>query len=70
VLSGSIHWSSGEPGSRAPEYVLTAGESAPASAGTPHRLWATEECVVQMSGIGPRTYIYFDPADDPRGAKR
>ena len=69
VLSGSIHWSSGESGSGAPEYVLTAGAFAPASAGTPHRLWTTEECVVQMSGIGPRTYIYFDPADDPRDAK-
>lgn len=66
VLSGSVHWSSGEAGSGAPEYTLTAGGFAPAPAGTPHRLWTTEECVIQMTGMGPRTYVYANPADDPR----
>ena len=70
VLSGSVHWSSGEAGSGAPEYTLTAGGFAPAPAGTPHRLWTTEECVIQMTGTGPRTYVYLNPADDPRVAKR
>lgn len=69
VLSGSVHWSSGAAGSGAPEYMLTAGGFAPAPAGTPHRLWTTEGCVMQMTGIGPRTYVYLDPADDPRAAK-
>ncbi len=70
VLSGSVHWSSGEAGSGAPEYTLVAGGFAPAPAGTPHRLWTTEECVIQMTGTGPRDYVYLNPADDPRGAKR
>lgn len=66
VLSGTIRWSRGEPGSGAPEYTLTAGGFAFAPAGTPHRIVAVEDTLLQMSGIGPRTYIYFNPADDPR----
>jgi mannose-6-phosphate isomerase-like protein (cupin superfamily) len=66
VLSGSVHWSAGEAGSGTPEYTLTAGGFAPAPAGTPHRLWTTEECVMQLTGIGPRTYVFLDPMDDPR----
>jgi quercetin dioxygenase-like cupin family protein len=67
VLSGSAHWSSGEAGSGLPAYTLYAGAFAPAPAGTPHRLWTTEECVMQLTGTGPRTYVFLDPADDPRG---
>lgn len=66
VISGSVHWSSGEAGSDAPEFLVRAGGFAPALAGTPHRLWTTEPCVLQMSGIGPHTYVYLNPADDPR----
>ena len=69
VLSGFLHWSSGEAGSGAPEYALAAGAFAPAPAGTPHRVWTTEECVIQLTGVGPRTYEYFSPADDPRGRR-
>ena len=66
VISGAIHWSSGEAGSDAPEYLLTAGAFAPTLAGTPHRLWSAEPCVIQLTGVGPRTYVYLNPADDPR----
>jgi len=66
VLSGTIRWSTGEPGSGEPENTLPAGGFALAPAGTPHRIVAVEDCVLQMSGIGPRTYVYLNPADDPR----
>jgi len=69
VLSGALHWSSGAAGSGAAEHVLPAGGYIVFPAGTPHRLWVTEATVLQMSGIGPRTYVYLDPAEDPR-AKR
>ena len=69
VISGTIHWSSGEAGSDAPEYLLTPGDFAPALAGTPHRLWTTEPCVMQLTGVGPRTYVFLNPADDPRSPK-
>lgn len=66
VLRGALHWSTGAAGSGAPEHVLPAGGYIVFPAGTPHRLWTTEETVLQMSGIGPRTYVYLDPAEDPR----
>jgi quercetin dioxygenase-like cupin family protein len=69
VLSGALHWSTGAAGSGAPEHVLPAGGYVVFPAGTPHRLWVTESTVLQMSGIGPRTYVYLDPTEDPR-AKR
>ena len=66
VLSGTVRWSTGEPGSGEPEYTLTAGGFALAPAGTPHRIAVIEDSVIQMQGIGPRTYLYLNPADDPR----
>lgn len=66
VLSGALRWSTGAADSGAPEHVLPAGGYIVFPAGTPHRLWTTEETVLQMSGIGPRKYVYLDPADDPR----
>jgi mannose-6-phosphate isomerase-like protein (cupin superfamily) len=66
VLSGALHWSTGAAGSGAPEHVLPAGGYVVFPAGTPHRLWVTEPAVLQMSGMGPRTYVYLDPTEDPR----
>ena len=62
VLSGSLHWSCGAAGSGAPEHIAPAGSLVLFPAGTPHRLWSTEETVLQMTGIGPRTYVYLHPA--------
>lgn len=66
VLSGALHWSTGEKGSGAPEHILPAGSYVQFPAGTPHRLWTTEETEIQMTGIGPRTYEYFNKKDDRR----
>lgn len=66
MLSGSLHWSGGETGSDAPEHVLQAGSFVLFPAGTPHRLWTTEETVLQMTAIGPRTYVFLKPAEDTR----
>ncbi len=64
VLSGAIRWSIGEAGSGAPEHLLKAGGFAVAPAGTPHRIVAVEDSVLQMSGIGPHTYDFVNA--DPR----
>lgn len=69
VLSGSLHWSTGVPGSGMPEHVAPAGSVLVFPAGTLHRLWTTEATVLQMTGIGPRAYRYLDSTEDPR-AKR
>jgi quercetin dioxygenase-like cupin family protein len=66
VLSGTLHWSAGAAGSGEAEHALPAGAYIVFPAGTPHRLWTTEETVIQMSGVGPRAYVYLDPAEDPR----
>src|SRR5512139_720189 len=66
VLSGTLYWSTGEAGSGAPEHALPAGGYVAFPAGTPHRLWTAEETVLQMTGVGPRTYVYLNPQEDPR----
>lgn len=66
VLSGTLHWSTGAAGSGAPEHALPAGSYVLFPAGTPHRLWTTQETVIQMTGVGPRTYVYLNPEEDPR----
>ena len=66
VLSGTVRWSTGEPGSGEPEYTLGAGGFALAPAGTPHRIAVLDDAVLQLSGVGPRNYIYLNPAEDPR----
>jgi len=66
VLTGSLHWSIDPEGSGGPEYVLPAGGFVFFPAGTPHRLWTTEETVVQMSGVGPRVYVYAEGLRDSR----
>lgn len=64
VLSGTVRWSAGPEHSGAREYVLPAGSFALAPAGTPHRITAIEDCVLQMSGVGPRAYVYIEATDD------
>lgn len=69
VLSGSLHVSTGVAGSGAAELELPAGSVVVVPAGTPHRLWTTEETEIQMSGIGPRAYRYLDLAEDRRAPR-
>ncbi|HEU5052909.1 MAG TPA: cupin domain-containing protein [Hanamia sp.] len=58
IISGSVHWSTGLEGSLEPEHILPAGGFVLFPAGTPHRLWTTEETVLQINGIGPRIYEF------------
>lgn len=66
VLSGVVHWSTGAADSGEPEHTLAAGDYAVFPAGTPHRLWTRGEAILQVTGNGPRAYVYADPAEDPR----
>ena len=65
VLSGTVVWSTGEAGSGAREYTLGPGGFALAPAGTPHRVRALEDAVLQMSGVGPRVYTYLSEGGPP-----
>ncbi len=62
VISGSIRWTMGEPGKESPARLLKAGAFAMTPAGIPHRIVAVTDSVVQLSGVGPRRYIYLDGA--------
>lgn len=66
ILSGVLRYSGGAPGSGAPEYDLGPGSYVLTPAGTPHRMTAVEECVLQMTGYGPHTYVYLDERGNPR----
>lgn len=61
VLSGVLYWSSGAEGSGAPEHTAPAGSVILFPTDTPHRLWTAEPTIVQMTGTGPRAYIYLVP---------
>lgn len=66
VISGSVHWSTGAEGSLEPEHVLPAGGFVFFPAGTPHRLWTTEETELQLTGIGPHIYEYVSDGKDAK----
>ncbi|MGN6804020.1 MAG: cupin domain-containing protein [Ginsengibacter sp.] len=66
VISGSVHWSTGMEGSE-PEHILPAGGFVLFPAGTPHRLWTTEETELQINGIGPRIYEFPGEGQKPKG---
>jgi quercetin dioxygenase-like cupin family protein len=61
VLSGVLYWSPGAEGSGAPEYTAPAGTVIFFPADTPHRLWTAEPTIVQVTGTGPRAYVYIEP---------
>jgi mannose-6-phosphate isomerase-like protein (cupin superfamily) len=58
VISGTITYSTGEAGSGAAEREIGAGGFVLTPAGTPHRIAAVTDAVIQMSGIGPHVYVY------------
>lgn len=64
VLSGTLHWSTGQPGSGAPEHEIPAGSFIVFPAGTPHRIWTKKGVELQMSGIGPRQYVFLNLEED------
>ncbi len=65
VLSGAIRFSHGSAGKDAEERLLPAGSFVLTPAAMPHRIVAVEDSVIQLSGIGPRTYRYLNADDDP-----
>lgn len=46
-------------------HALPAGGYVAFPAGTPHRMWTAAETVLQMTGVGPRTYVYLNPQGKP-----
>lgn len=66
ILSGSLTIQSGETVDRASLEGLPPATFIHLPAGMPHYLWAEEESVVQVNGVGPFDVTYVNPKDDPR----
>jgi quercetin dioxygenase-like cupin family protein len=66
VISGKVAIASGEKVDRASLKPVPTASFIHLPAGMPHYLWAAEDTVVQINGIGPFDVTYLDPKDDPR----
>jgi quercetin dioxygenase-like cupin family protein len=66
VISGSVHVALGDKFDMAQGKVFSAGAFYLNPTPLPHFLWAEEECVLQVTGIGPWSVHYLDTADAAR----
>jgi quercetin dioxygenase-like cupin family protein len=69
VLEGSCFMGLGDKLDEKAATQMPAGAFAVMKTGTHHYLFADNECVVQLHGIGPWGITYINPADDPRAKK-
>ena len=65
VLSGDFSLGMGDKLDTAKGAALVPGGFAMAPAGMNHFAWTKGGAVVQVSGAGPFTMVYVNPADDP-----
>jgi quercetin dioxygenase-like cupin family protein len=66
VVSGSIHVAFGDKFDTTKGKTFSAGAFYVNPTPMPHFIWTDEECVIQVTGIGPWGVSYLDPADAPR----
>jgi quercetin dioxygenase-like cupin family protein len=66
VLSGSVQVGFGERFDPAKGKTYTAGAYYVTPTPTPHFVWADEECVLQVTGMGPWGLTFIEPADRER----
>lgn len=66
VISGTINMGVGDELDPAKTKPLTAGSVAIMQPQTNHFVWAKEESIVQIHGVGPWAINYVNPKDDPR----
>lgn len=70
VLSGTVNYGIGDKFDTASGRSLPAGSYVVIPAGQHHYVWATENAVIQLSGLGPWKLTYVNPSDDPRRAAK
>jgi len=69
VLSGTMYLGMGDKFDPAQGQALNAGGYLHLPKRMHHYEWASEDTVIELSGIGPVGMTYLNPADDPRKAK-
>lgn len=67
VISGVFNIGMGDKLDTTKTEALPAGSVAIMQPGTQHFGWTNEETIVQIHGVGPQSFNYVNPADDPRG---
>jgi hypothetical protein len=66
VLSGTLHLGVGDTFDQTKMKALPAGSISIMEPKMHHFAWASEETIVQLSGMGPWGITYLNPEDDPR----
>ena len=66
VISGTLNVGMGRTLEKEKGEELSAGDFAFMEPGMEHYVWATEDTVLQLHGIGPWGITYVNRADDPR----
>lgn len=69
VISGTLHFGTGEKFDEAAAREMTPGSFAVLPAGMKHFAWASGESIVQIQSEGPFQIKYVNRAEDPRNAK-
>ena len=69
ILSGTLHMSMGDTFDASKAKAMGAGSFAALPGKSPHFVFTKEETVIQVSGMGPFSVTYVNPADDPRNKK-
>jgi quercetin dioxygenase-like cupin family protein len=69
VLEGELNMGSGEKFDEASATTLSAGDYSTIPAKSAHYVFTRTGCTLHLYAEGPFAITYFNPADDPRGAK-
>jgi quercetin dioxygenase-like cupin family protein len=66
ILSGTLAMGDGDTADRAKARALPAGGLAVLPAGATHWVYADEDTILQVNGMGPFDIKYVNPKDDPQ----
>ncbi|MFA9477515.1 cupin domain-containing protein [Phycisphaerales bacterium AB-hyl4] len=66
VIEGTMHLAMGHRLDRDAAEAYPTGSYVAIPTDEPHQVWAEEQLVIQVTGVGPLEVDYVDPADDPR----
>jgi hypothetical protein len=66
ILSGTLYLGDGDEVNEISAKALPPGAYTSMPAGMHHYAFTKEECIIQLSSMGPWGITYLNPADDPR----
>lgn len=63
VLSGTLNVGMGDKVDKSQSTALTSGGYQIVPANAHHYVWTTDETIIQLDGMGPRTTVFVNPAE-------